>query len=250
MHRTILAIGALGLLATTSCAFAEDAVIKATTDRVSLFEVPFRCPVAPQIGCGSMSKPILLELERDPSIGGAWLNRTGTVLAVVWSEAEKNESTLEAAKSIFEKNGVPVNELAGNAYTEQLKSFTTGTDWYRGPEVDALSKIEARTIALRMVHRVQATVTVAPEKAEALEAGIASVFEHRFTGTPNDAGPICKREQLTEDISAVARANLDEKGIAALEAAFAKGVRHLPEDNEATKSKSAAPQCCNFSPKS
>jgi hypothetical protein len=249
MHRIILTIGALGLLG-TSCAIAEDAVIKARTDRVSLFEVPFRCPAAPQIGCGSMSKPILLELERDPSIREAWLNRRGTVLAVVQSEAAKNESTLEAAKSIFERNGVPLNELGGDAYTEQLKSFTTGTDWYRGSEVDTLSKIEARTIALRMVHRVQATVTLAPEKAEALEAGIASVFEHRFTGSPNAAGPICKREQLTEDISAVARANLDEKGIAALEAAFAKGVKPLPEDNETAKSKSAAPQCCNFSSKS
>jgi len=249
MHRTILAIGALGLLG-TSCAFAEDAVINARTDRVSLFGVPFRCPAAPQIGCGSISKPILLELERDSTISEAWLNRTGTVLAVVWSEAARSESTLEAAKSIFETNGVPVSELTGSAYTEQLKSFTTGTDWYRGSEVDTLSKIEARTIALRMVHRVQATVTLAPEKADALEAGIASVFEHRFNSSPNVAGPICKREQLTEDIGAVARANLDEKGIAALEAAFAKGVKPLAEDNETTKSKSAAPQCCNFSSKS
>jgi hypothetical protein len=243
MHRTMLTLGALGLLS-TSCAFAEDAVVNARTDRVSLFEVPFRCEAAPVIGCGSMSKPILLELERDPTISEAWLNGTGTVLAVVGSEVASHESTSEAVRSIFEKNGVPVSELAGDAYTKQLKSFTAGTDWYRGSEVDALSKIEARTIAQRIVHRVQATVTLAPEKAEALEAGIASAFEHRFIDSPNSAGS--KREKLIEDIKTVARVSLDEKGIAALEAAFAKGIKPLPEDNETTKSKSATPQCCRL----
>jgi len=247
MHRTILTIGALGFLS-TSCVFAEDAVVKARTDGVSLFEVPFQCPAAPQIGCGSTSKPILLELERDPTISEAWLNRTGTILAVVRSEAASHESTLEAVKSIFEKNGVPLNELAGEAYVKQLQSFTAGTDWYHGADVDALSKIEARTIAQRMVHRLQASVALTPEKTAALEDGIANAFQHRFISSPNS--PDCRREQLTQDIKTIAGANLDEKGMAALEEAFAKGVKPLPEDNQTTKGKSAVPQCCRLSSKS
>lgn len=109
---------------------------------------------------------------------------------------------------------------------------------------DALSKIEARTIAQRMVHRVQASVTLTPEKTAVLEDGIASAFEHRFIDSPNSTGS--KREQLFEDISTVARANLDQKEIAALEAAFAKGIKPLPEDNESAKSKSTTPECCRF----
>ncbi|MGH8162953.1 MAG: hypothetical protein ACREP1_01315, partial [Rhodanobacteraceae bacterium] len=35
-------------------------------ERVTIFQAPLRCPAAPQIGCGSAAKPILLELERDP----------------------------------------------------------------------------------------------------------------------------------------------------------------------------------------
>jgi hypothetical protein len=42
--------------------------------------------------------------------------------------------------SILEKNGISANELAGDAYARELKSFTSGTDWYRGAEVDALTK--------------------------------------------------------------------------------------------------------------
>jgi hypothetical protein len=55
-----------------------------------------------------------------------------------------------------------------------------------------------------------------------------------------------KREQLIEDIKAVAWVNLDAQGIAALQAAFAKGIKPLPEDNENTKSKPATPECCRF----
>src|SRR6266550_2309017 len=36
------------------------------------------------IGCGSASKPILLDLERQAGVLEAWLNRAGTIIAVVW----------------------------------------------------------------------------------------------------------------------------------------------------------------------
>jgi hypothetical protein len=95
-----------------------------------------------------------------------------------------------------------------------------------------------------MVHRVQASVTLTPEKSAALEDGIANAFEHRFFGSADGAGS--KREQLVEDIKVVARVNLNEKGIAALQAAFAKGIKPLPEDNENTNSKPTSPECCRF----
>src|SRR5712691_5910991 len=60
-------------------------------DRVSLFKVPLQCLAAPQIGCGTRAKPILLELKRNSSVSEAWLNRAGTRIAVVW----KPESNVE-----------------------------------------------------------------------------------------------------------------------------------------------------------
>src|SRR5204862_6491220 len=52
-------------------------------DTVSFYRVQLVCPAAPQIGCGSAAKPLLLELERQPGVAEAWLNRTGTILAIV-----------------------------------------------------------------------------------------------------------------------------------------------------------------------
>ncbi len=52
-------------------------------DRISVFNVSLQCPAAPQIGCGTASKPILLQLEREPAVAEAWLNRAGTQIAVV-----------------------------------------------------------------------------------------------------------------------------------------------------------------------
>ena len=82
MKRTVVTAGVLGLLGLSS-AFVEDAKIAVTSDRISLFEVALRCEAAPEIGCGSRSKPVLLQLEREPMITEAWLNESGTVLAVV-----------------------------------------------------------------------------------------------------------------------------------------------------------------------
>lgn len=114
MHRTSLTAVAFGLLSTLSV-FAEDSLVETRTDRVRLFEVPFRCEAAPDIGCGSMSKPVLLELERDPTISEAWLNGTGTILAVIGSEITSRQSTSQAVQSVLEKNGV------------------TGTSWWATP---------------------------------------------------------------------------------------------------------------------
>src|SRR5215469_11565424 len=55
-----------------------------SADRISVFKAPLVCPAAPQIGCGSASKPILLDLEKQPGVLEAWLNRAGTRIAIVW----------------------------------------------------------------------------------------------------------------------------------------------------------------------
>jgi hypothetical protein len=245
MSRTLFTAGFLGLLGTT-WALAEDASTKARADRISFFQVPLKCEAAPQIGCGSMSKPILIELERDPAIHEAWLNKTGTIIAIVGSDASSHGSISKAVESVLAKNGVSFNELTGDTHATELNSFTAGTDWYRGTDVDALSKIEARTIAQRIVHRVQASVALTPEKTAALEDGITNAFERRFLASDNGADPAGKREQLIENISAVASTNLSQGEITALKAAFAKGIKPLPEDNESGRGKAATPECCRF----
>jgi hypothetical protein len=245
MKRTMVtAAGVLSLFG-TSFVFAEETKIAAKTDRVSLFEVPLRCEAAPEIGCGSRSKPILRELEREPVISEAWLNGTGTVLAVVGTEGSTRDSRSKAIQTILERNGATGTELEGEPREAELKSFISGKDWYRGAEVDSLSKREARTIAARLVHRIQTKAPLVQEKAKALEISVANAFECRFISSSNDSDPTCKREQLAEELSRIAHENLDAKEIVTFEEAVSKGIRPLPEDQEETKTEKTAPDCCS-----
>jgi hypothetical protein len=94
---TVLALG-IGAVISASRAGAEEKRPAIAADRVSLFTVPLRCEAAPDIGCGPISKPILLELEREPAIAEAWLNGTGSVLAVVGAENYGAEARTKAAR--------------------------------------------------------------------------------------------------------------------------------------------------------
>src|SRR5260370_23948658 len=55
------------------------------SDNVAFYKVPLMCHAAPGIGCGSLSKPVLLDLESKPIVKEAWLDRQGKTLAIVWN---------------------------------------------------------------------------------------------------------------------------------------------------------------------
>src|SRR5215470_5335090 len=74
MKTQLIAVLASGLLYTPLACAAENKSA-ATPGRISVFKAPLVCPAAPQIGCGSASKPILLDLERQPGVLEAWLRR-------------------------------------------------------------------------------------------------------------------------------------------------------------------------------
>src|SRR5207247_9712237 len=90
MKTQLIAVLAGGLL------YAPLASAAAPADRISVFKAPLVCPAAREIGCGSASKPILLDLEQQPGVLEAWLNRAGTRIAVVW----KPESDASARRKI------------------------------------------------------------------------------------------------------------------------------------------------------
>src|SRR5215471_14840387 len=94
----------------------EDAKVRQKTERdASVFQVPWQCPAAPAIGCGSHAKPILLQLERDASVREAWLNRRGTMVAVVWNPDAKKRARREVEKTLKEQKA---SKLSGG---EQAK---------------------------------------------------------------------------------------------------------------------------------
>jgi hypothetical protein len=53
-------------------------------ETITFYDVPLVCGAAPSIGCGSRAKPLIIDLEQQTQIKEAWLNRTGTIVAIVW----------------------------------------------------------------------------------------------------------------------------------------------------------------------
>jgi hypothetical protein len=243
MKRMISAFGIAGVVGASLVCAAENKNAIAT-DRISLFEVPLRCEAAPEIGCGTRSKPILLQLEQEPAIEEAWLNGAGTVLAVVWAENSRSESGTKIVQTVLERNGITSLELDGEARDKEAKSFISGDTWYHGAEVDNLSKQEARIIAARLIRRVQAKVALSEGQTKALETGWATVVARCFIGSP-DNSTSSREEKLNEQLLRVARENLGENEIGASQEAIAKGLLPVVGDKEETRSKT--PDCCSLS---
>src|SRR6266481_6535317 len=153
------------LLYATLASAAENAAA-ATLDRISVFKVPLVCPAAPQIGCGSASKPVLLDLERQPGVLEAWLNRAGTRIAVVW---KPDAHAAIRGKIVAELKEDHVPELDGKSRHEAINDFLSGEGWYHGADVDRLSEEEAGIIAARLVRWVQAKSALTKDKAEGLQ---------------------------------------------------------------------------------
>ncbi len=127
---------------------------------VSFYAVPLVCAAAPHLGCGTLAKPILSELEKVVSVHEAWLNRKGTVLAVVWAEGFEDRAATERLLSILHRGGLTATKLAGNDLLQAIASFSSGHDWHRPMQIDQLSEEEAEVIAARLVRRLGGKLTL------------------------------------------------------------------------------------------
>src|SRR5260370_17140415 len=88
---------------------AENGVMdKSTNDEtITFYDVPLVCGAAPEIGCGSRAKPLLIDLEQQIGIKEAWLNRTGTIVAIAWRASARTE---EVVQPVFERHPIHYSE--------------------------------------------------------------------------------------------------------------------------------------------
>ena len=222
MKNVLLTVAFGGLLCVTM-ASAETNATAISPDSLTFYEVPLVCPAAPEIGCGSRSKPILIRLEREKSVAEAWLNRPGTMIAVVWKPESKRKERIAAFKAVSEKEELKARELNRGEKKKALKDFLARDGWHRGSDVDRLSEEEAGIIAARLVGRIQAKVSVSEEKAKAIRSEFTGIFKRRFLGTQE------KDEQDTEEhLLNVLRSHLDEKDVALLKETLPRNLRPLP----------------------
>src|SRR5437773_8743421 len=181
-------------IASLFCAWPSRAETNTTAsaippDRISLYAVPLVCPAAPQIGCGSRAKPILLALEKEAPVTEAWLNRGGTVIAVVWKPEAKRKDRTATLKAISKQEEFEARELSGVAKKKAMKDFLSREGWHRGGDVDRLSEEEAGLIAARLVRRIQAKISVSNEKSEAMKAEFTALLTPRLPAPPAPPHP-------------------------------------------------------------
>jgi hypothetical protein len=211
-----------------SLALAENKTPDNTTspDRVTVFQAPLVCPAAPQIGCGSRAKPMLLELERNPSVSEAWLNRAGTKLALVW-KPESKASDRRSITAQLKEHGA--TELKGKDRSQAINDFQSGKGWYRGADVDRLSDEEAGIIAARLVRRVQAKTTLSKDKAQALQQALSEAIKKRFIDEQVKEGQdaMLKSEGGLQQL---AGQYLEKDQVPILKEAIDSGLRPLPNE--------------------
>ncbi|WP_373073350.1 hypothetical protein [Zeaxanthinibacter enoshimensis] len=163
-------------------------------ERISFHEVPMVCNAAPDIGCGSLAKPVLLELSEEPSIKEAWLNRQGTVTAIEWEKGMEHDTKI--ISRIFAKHGFRYKTLEGTAYKRELKSF--GSDrWYKSDAVHELSMEEAERIAYRIIDPLVTDGILLAEDAESLHSDVKQYIQNKFL-TLEDVGLLSTTEYYDE----------------------------------------------------
>ena len=210
------------VLVISGLALADENNAPPAKSLISFYRADLVCPAATQIGCGSAAKPILLELERASAVREAWLNRSGTIVAIVWKESTAQN---ERGAIVQTALGTPkLREVKGNSREQILESFRSGTGWYRGATVDRLSEEEAGIIAARLVRRIGNLIAIPSDKADGLRGEFTKVMVRRLTQGEG-------REQTEKDLLQICQAHFDEKEVAILRDAREKGAfSHLREE--------------------
>ncbi|QTE44196.1 hypothetical protein J3L21_02085 [Mucilaginibacter rubeus] len=215
---------------------------------VTFYKVPLVCSAAPEIGCGSKAKPVLKQLEKNSSVAEAWLNHTGTVIAVVW-KANNNRAVGEKnTMAVFKGQNLDVQMVTGKEYDAMLNDFIDKKNWLRYAEVDKLSMIEAGEIGSRIVARVNAKTPLSNETSSSLKTDFETLFKRWFikmdtTDVNKDPNLIDTFRQQTEhDLLSIGKKYLDAGQMNALQAAITLGLQ--PAEGETGYAKDG---CCSKS---
>ena len=144
-------------------------------ETIAFYDVPLVCGAAPSIGCGSRAKPLLIDLEQQAPIREAWLNRTGTIVAIVWRGQARME---KVGKPVFERHEIQYMERRDDK--QSTGSFRIEGSWLRGAEVDRLSLEEAQEIAETSVSAAARERLVSVEEAAQIKSDIEAHFREEL----------------------------------------------------------------------
>jgi copper chaperone CopZ len=155
--------------------------MSANNTGVSFYEAPLVCHAAPSIGCGSKAKFMLVDLEKyNDAVEGAWLNKTGTVVAVKWNTKTDENKKAEIINTISTNHNIELTTLGETEATNYAKSFPNSNEWYKGKEVDELSKEEASIIAQNTIASYKTKKLIKPSFEKQFQADIEKIYADLF----------------------------------------------------------------------
>lgn len=187
-------------------------------DRVAFYSIALACPSAPKLGCGSRAKRVLTTLTADERVAAAWVNETGTRLAIGWRHPSDALTSAQLNETLA-PHGLAVNPIGEKRRAELSASFRTNQGWFDTRTIDELSRKESAVIADRLVKRLASRVPVTKKQRTILVSAI-------MTSCWDRGG--C---QVDKDVTTIAAAaKLDSSGSRALSEVIALGYR--PLENE------------------
>lgn len=148
---------------------------------VSFYEAPLVCLATPSIGCGSKAKFLLLDLEQNRDVvEGAWLNKKGTVIAVKWNINTEEIKRTEIIKTVNSNHNIDLTTIGQTETADYSKSFPNNNEWFKGNEVDQLSKEEAGIIARNTIASYKAKKLINPSFENQFRADIEKIYTDLF----------------------------------------------------------------------
>ena len=179
-QRTVFSIVAVVIIVLTLIiANSNNTPENARKELVIFYEVPLVCGAAPDIGCGSRAKPVFIEIEKHKNVKEAWLNRSGTVIAVVGGPSMTDWKELALiVEPIFTKHEVGAAYVKDKKRQDDLMSnFRVAGKWYKGADVDKLSIEEAGRIAERAVKYAKEARLINEPEAQAIKSDVETYFK-------------------------------------------------------------------------
>ncbi len=169
---------------------------------ISFFRVPLVCNAAPSIGCGSRSKPVLASFEESSNVEEAWLNREGTLIAVVWKKGTDVKVKNEIVNNVFTKHQLNADELNSEEYNSVSESFSKGDNWLKGSDVDKLSREEASIFADRLIKTIKDNTDISASHLKKIEQKISDGFYNFFIDFENlnDLGDSNSYKAILKDV--------------------------------------------------
>ena len=156
-------------------------LMNTSNSAVSFYEAPLVCHAAPSIGCGSKAKFMLVDLEKyNDAVDGAWLNKKGTVVAVKWNNNTDENNKTDIIKTVSTSHNIALSELSSTDATVYARSFPNSRQWFKGNEVDQLSKEEAAIIAQNTIDGYKKKGLIKPSYEKRFQAYIEKIYENLF----------------------------------------------------------------------